>query len=97
MGLIGMAIGIYMVVKAYYLNHHLLFLEWAEKKWGPGGGTTAYRMIGLGICLFSIFVMVGWIDLFGMSLGQNSGAGTNNSESGIRANPTGNTRGRIAE
>lgn len=67
MGIIGIGIGILLIVKAYYLNHHILFLGWIESKWGSGTGTIAYRMIGLGMCIFSIFVMTGWIDIAGNS------------------------------
>jgi hypothetical protein len=96
MGLIGLAIGIYLIVKAYYLNHHVMFLDWAEKKWGPGSGTTTYRLIGLGLCFFSLFVIVGWIDLFGAAY-EGSSQRNNTGSSQIQTVPSGNTRNRIVE
>jgi hypothetical protein len=97
MGLIGIAIGTAMVVKAYYLNHHVLYLEWAEIKWGGGGGTMFYRLAGVAICIFSIFVLVGWIDLAGAAFGGGGGLVENSqTEQNFRGVPAGTTRGRIA-
>lgn len=53
-----------MVKEAFYLNHHVLFLGWVEQKWGPGKGTDAYRIIGLILIIFSMFVMLGQVNLF---------------------------------
>jgi hypothetical protein len=71
-GAILLAIGISVVKNAFYLNHNLIFLEWAEKKWGPGGGTDMYRYIGVAICLFSLFVLIGWFDVYGAAFGKSS-------------------------
>jgi hypothetical protein len=64
-GIVGIVGGLYVVKEAYYLNHHIYFLAWFERKFGPGMGTIAYRWIGLGVILFSIFVLTGRIDLAG--------------------------------
>ena len=64
-GLMGMGLGIWIIKDAFYLNHHVLFLGWVEQKWGPGMGTTGYRFIGLAITIFSMFVAIGQINLFG--------------------------------
>lgn len=64
-GILGMVGGVFMMKEAFYLNHRVLFLGWAERKFGPGHGTTAYTFIGLGIIVFSIFVAIGTIDLAG--------------------------------
>ena len=94
MGLIGLVVGVFMIAKAYYLNHHVLFLDWAEQKWGGGGGTKAYRVIGLIVCVFSVFVMFGWIDVFGTSFGSRN---TSSDNQNIRINIPENTGGRIAD
>jgi hypothetical protein len=65
LGLISIAIGVWMVVKAYHINHHILFLGWVERKYGPGMGTTAYQLLGTGFILFGCFVALGFVDLFG--------------------------------
>jgi len=67
LGLLGIAGGVYMMKEAYYLNHHVYFLSWAERKWGPGSGTLAYRFIGLALTIFAVFVITGWVDLVGSS------------------------------
>ena len=79
MGLIGTGIGVWVLVKAFDINHHLLFLGWIEQKYGPGSGTTAYRFLGVGVMIFSMFVMLGYIDLFGAAFGGDFGGGTNQS------------------
>ncbi len=96
MGLIGLALGVFMVSKAYYLNHHILFLSWAEQKWGPGSGTTTYRLVGLFLCVFSVFVIVGWVDLFGSAFGVPASGGRSRQDN-IQTIPTNNTQNRIAD
>lgn len=65
LGIISMTIGVWMVVKAYHINHHILFLGWVERKYGPGTGTNAYQLLGIGFILFGFFVALGFVDLFG--------------------------------
>jgi hypothetical protein len=62
-GLTGVGIGIFLIVKAYYVNHHILFLDWAEKRFGPGYGTITYRWIGFLFIILSMFILVGKFDL----------------------------------
>jgi hypothetical protein len=62
-GLIGIAIGVLTLKEAYYINNHIYFLDFIERKYGPGTGTLAYRLIGLLTCVLSIFVIVGLIDI----------------------------------
>jgi hypothetical protein len=69
LGLIGMGGGFGVLYSAYYLNHQILFLGWVENKWGPGMGTTAYRLIGFAVMVFSFFVLIGQIDLFSAAFG----------------------------
>jgi len=64
MGVMGAGLGVWIIKEAFYLNHHVLFLGWVEQKWGPGRGTEAYRIIGLILIIFSIFVMLGQVNLF---------------------------------
>lgn len=62
-GLIGLILGAWMVKDAYHINNHIYFLDFVERKWGPGSGTTAYRYIGLGLCALSMFIMLGLVDI----------------------------------
>ena len=64
-GLIGLAGGVAMIYYAFTLNHQVYFLDFVERKFGGGSGTTAYRVIGLLFCIFSIFVMLGRVNLAG--------------------------------
>ena len=63
-GSIMIAIGTFLVYDAYHLNHHVIFLGWAEQKWGPGSGTLAYKVIGLVLIVFAFFVITGLFDPF---------------------------------
>lgn len=78
LGLFALLLGIWVVYKAYDINHHILFAGWAERKWGPGSGTTFYRLLGLVISIFAIFVMLGIIDLFGSAFSGTATPTTNN-------------------
>lgn len=62
LGGLGVALGILIMKEAFYINHHLFFLDFVEKKFGGGTGTLAYRIVGLVLCFFSIAVMIGLID-----------------------------------
>lgn len=62
-GVCFMALGTFMMVKAFYLNHQIYFVEFAERKWGPGSGTLAYRYMGFALVIFSVFVIIGRINL----------------------------------
>ena len=103
MGLIGMALGVAIIVNAFYLNHHVLFLGWVETKWGSGTGTTAYLFIGLLICLISVFVILGYLDLAGSAFGSPEKGLNNGSSKQIPSNnsapvlPRGGGSGRIVD
>jgi hypothetical protein len=98
-GIIGLILGGWVVKESYYINHHILFLGWAENKWGPGAGTTFYRLFGAAVCVFAVFVMLGYIDMFGMAFG----GGSSSSGQGSSAAPVfqggggGAVRNRIAD
>jgi hypothetical protein len=64
-GVFGLIVGFWVMYNAYYIHHQIYYFGWAEKKLGPGMGTVAYRIVGVCLMLFSIFVLTGWIDLFG--------------------------------
>jgi hypothetical protein len=64
-GIIGVIAGIYIMKEAFFLNSKVLRLHFAERKFGPGTGTTAYTFIGLGIVIFSIFVAIGSVNISG--------------------------------
>jgi hypothetical protein len=75
-GIIGIIMGFFLVKEAYYMNHHIYFLDWAEQKWGGGAGTMVYRYVGLGIIIFSMFVILGFFDLFNPTVGPVGAGGS---------------------
>ncbi len=80
LGILGIALGVYVIKDAFYINHHIYFLGWAENKFGPGGGTTFYKFLGVALCVFFFFVMFGYIDLVGNAVGGNTVSKNNNSQ-----------------
>ena len=70
-GLILIAIGIWFVIKAFWFNHQVFFLGWAEQKWGAGAGTMAYRWIGLSLSILGMFCVIGVVDIYGAAFGKN--------------------------
>ena len=95
LGIFALLLGGWMVYAAYDINHHILFAGWAERKWGPGSGTTFYRLLGLLICIFAIFVTLGIIDLFGSAFSGNTTPGTTTNQ-GLTPGTGSGTR-RIAD
>jgi hypothetical protein len=69
MGLIAIGIGIWLIRDAFHINHHILFLGWVEQKYGSGTGTNAYQLLGVAMCIFGVFVALGFIDLFSNAFG----------------------------
>jgi hypothetical protein len=65
LGIIGFIGGIATILYAFTLNHRVYFLDFVERKFGGGSGTTAYRLIGLIICIFSMLLMIGRVSLSG--------------------------------
>jgi hypothetical protein len=88
-GLIGISGGVAITYYAYYINHHLLFLGWVEQKWGPGMGTTAYRLIGLAVTIFGFFVLIGRIDLFTAAFGGSGSTPTSSQRVQVQQAPGG--------
>jgi hypothetical protein len=78
-GIVGISLGAWITPNAYYINHHILFIGWAERKWGPGSGTIFYKFAGIALIIFSILVTIGTIDLTGSS-GFTSTKGTSQSQ-----------------
>jgi hypothetical protein len=68
-GAILISIGIWFIIKAFWFNHSVFFLGWAEKKWGTGSGTSAYRFIGLGLIVLGMFCIIGIVDIYGTAFG----------------------------
>jgi hypothetical protein len=58
------ATGTYFVAQAYHLNHHVVFLGWVERKWGPGSGTIAYKIAGLALILLATLIITGVVNVF---------------------------------
>lgn len=81
------ATGVALVVNAYYLNHHLVFLGWVEQKWGPGTGTLAYKIIGLALILLAALIITGVVDVFEDPLSQLERTGDPSTSSGNSPNP----------
>ena len=99
-GIIGVILGGWVVKESYYINHHVLFLGWAENKWGPGAGTTFYRLVGAAVCVFAVFVMLGYIDMFGMAFGGNTSSATGQGKSAapvFQGGTGGTVKNRIAD
>ena len=67
LGIIGISLGLAMIIKSHYINRHILFLGWAEKKFGRGYGSVTYKAIGFVVIVLSFFVMLGQINLAGSS------------------------------
>jgi hypothetical protein len=87
------ALGILVMVKAYYISHYLLPLKWVENRWGPGKDTDAYRLIGLGLCIFGGFTIMGIIDVAGAAFGGTDIQPTNSNQPTPRPQtPSGNSQ-----
>ena len=71
-GLFLIAGGSAIIAKAFYLNHQVMFLEWAEQKLGPGGGTTMYRYIGIALILLGMFSLLGVVNIQQAAFGDSS-------------------------
>jgi hypothetical protein len=81
LGLLGFGGGVAMIYFAFYLNHQVFYLDFIEKRYGGGSGTTAYRLIGLLVCIFAMFVIIGRIDLYGTAFGGGQTPGSNSANS----------------
>jgi hypothetical protein len=91
LGIIGFAGGIATILYAFTLNHRVYFLDFVERKYGGGSGTTAYRLIGLLMCIFSMLLMVGRVSLAGNINGDTGPSANKNSvPSKVQTNPTNN-------
>ena len=83
-GLILIAIGIWFVIKAFWFNHQVFFLGWAEQKWGAGAGTMAYRWIGLSLSILGMFCIIGVVDIYGAAFGKTSSSAINKPGQSVR-------------
>ena len=88
-GTIMISIGTYLIYDAYHLNHQVLFLGWAERRWGPGSGTLAYKVIGLILAVFAFLIITGLfnpfanpLDTLGKDGATNSNGSTQNFNTG---------------
>ena len=61
-GLIGCAVGFFMVWKPQIFLEMIGEQEWAEKVFGPGNGTTAYKTIGIIVIVVSFLVITGMFE-----------------------------------
>jgi hypothetical protein len=85
LGTVLICIGTYLIYDAYNLNHKVIFLGWAEQKWGPGSGTLAYKVIGLVLIMFAFLIITGLfnpfanpLDTLGTGSGGSRGESTQN-------------------
>lgn len=69
LGVLGLAGSVVIIVNAYYIQHRLMPANWFEQKFGPGTGTLFYRLVGLALSLFFLFVMLNIINLAGIISG----------------------------
>ena len=81
-GLIFGGIGFWLVKDAYYINHQILFVGWAERKFGPGSGTTFYTLFGIALIIFGFFTAIGKVDVAGAAFG-----GGQKAQSSVTTNP----------
>ncbi len=59
-GLAGIIVGAMVVMKSEWFLSNLGSVQWAEEKLGTEGGSRLfYKLIGLAIIFFGIFVMTG--------------------------------------
>jgi len=59
-GLIGVVVGALVVMKSEWFLNNLGAVQWAEEKLGTEGGSRLfYKLIGLTIIFFGIFIMTG--------------------------------------
>jgi hypothetical protein len=96
-GMFGFAGGMAIVYYAFTLNHRVFFLGFIESKYGGGSGTTAYRILGVLLCIFSMFLMIGKISLTGDIAGSNSttnsGSNSSNTKNIPKTQPATPSRG----
>jgi len=55
-GLLVMALGFLLVWKTYILQDFLGQNAWAERKFGPGGTNTFYKLVGVLIAFLGILI-----------------------------------------
>lgn len=63
-GIIGIAAGIWMVLKTEALLENFGRIEFFEDKFGPGGSRLGYKLIGIGVVFFSTLAMTGLLSGF---------------------------------
>jgi hypothetical protein len=63
--LLGLAFGIYVIVKSYAVARLFGQMDYAERYLGPGGTYTAWKLIGL-LCIFASFAVLRWPEFFGL-------------------------------
>lgn len=61
LGLIILALGIWVVIKTEYMLEFIGRVEWAEDKLGPGGSRTFYKLLGMVIILIGFATMTNLI------------------------------------
>ncbi len=65
LGLLGLAIGIFLVVKTEWFIQNFGNSAWAEEHFGTSGGTrTLYKLIGLAIIFIAMMGMTGLLGGF---------------------------------
>jgi len=56
LGLAVVAFGFFMVWKTYDIQEFLGRSGWAEQKFGPGGTTTFYKLLGVGVAFLGMLI-----------------------------------------
>ena len=55
-GLVVMAAGFGIIIKTDLVRSWFGEIAWAERKLGPGGTRTFYKLIGLAVCVIGVFI-----------------------------------------
>lgn len=66
LGLIGIVLSFLLIVYRVQINHFMGGIEWAERKFGPGGSYTVLVIVALLLFFFSLMYMT---DSFGVIFG----------------------------
>lgn len=57
LGLIGIVLSFLLIVYRVQINHFMGGIEWAERKFGPGGSYTVLVIVALLLFFFSLMYM----------------------------------------
>ncbi len=59
LGLLGVAVGVFLVIKTEWMVNNFGSIAWAEKYLGGGGTRTFYKLLGIIIIIISFLALTG--------------------------------------